>query len=567
MHKPLSIIQWRQPLPLLLALSACLGAPMADEIIHPAALLEHTRVLSSDAFEGRGPGTAGETAAVNYVTEQFKAMGLQPGNPDGSYLQKVPMVGVTSVPKVSFSGCAAKLKLDAPIDYVAFSNVAKPQVEVKNSDLVFVGYGVVAPEYGWDDYKGVDVRGKTLVMLINDPQVPDPKHPGQLDDSKFKGKAMTYYGRWTYKYEIAAQKGAAGAIIIHETIPAAYPWIVVVNSNSHENFTIDSGEGKSADVPVRSWIRLDHAQALMHDCGQDLAKLKQAAIRPDFRPVALKAKVSFKLEQTVRRIESHNVAAKVEGSDPESKDEWLLYSAHWDHLGRRGNDIYHGAIDNASGTAALLELARAYQDAAKAGHPPKRSILFLATTAEEGGLLGSAYYAANPLYPLSKTVADINIDGINAYGRTRDAVIVGAGHTDIEAIATDVARAQGRVIRPESKPENGGYFRADHFEFVKAGVPSLYLWSGVDFIGQPADYGLKKLEAYIANNYHKPSDIMQPDWTMEGGAQDMELIYQVGRRLADGHAYPRFYAGSEFKARQDALLETAAKTVKAAGSK
>ncbi|WP_374351868.1 M28 family peptidase [Chitinimonas sp.] len=552
------------PSPLRLALSSLVLLPAslgytsaAEPLIRPDALLKHTTVLSSDAFEGRGPGTAGETASVNYITEQFKAMGLQPGNPDGSYIQKVPLLGINSQPKVSFAGCAAKLKLDAPVDYVAFSTHAKPRVEVKDSDLVFVGYGVVAPEYGWDDYKGVDVRGKTIVMLINDPQVVDPKDPGKLDDKRFKGKAMSYYGRWTYKYEIAAQKGAAGAIIIHETVPAAYPWIVVVNSNSHENFTIKSSDGNAGDVAVRSWMRLDHAKILFRDCGQNFDKLKKAAIRPDFRPVPLKGSASFTIDQTLRNIESANVVAKLEGSDAAAKDEWLLYTAHWDHLGRRGNDIYHGASDNASGTAALLELARAYQDATTAGQRPKRSVLFMATTAEEAGLLGAAYYAANPLYPLNKTVADLNIDGINSYGKTRDVVIVGAGHTNIEAMATEAAQQQGRVIKPEAKPENGGYFRADHFELVKAGVPSLYIWGGIDYIDQPAGYGLKKIEQYIANDYHKPSDIVRPDWTMEGGAQDMELLYQVGRRLADGKERPLFNASSEFKARQDALLKSA----------
>lgn len=539
----------------------------ADELIRPAALMEHIKALSSDAFEGRAPGTAGETAAVDYVTGQFKAMGLAPGNPDGSYLQKVPMMGISTQPHLKFGGCAAKLKLDAPFDYIADSTVAKTHIDTKASDLVFVGYGVVAPEYGWDDYKGVDVRGKTIVMLINDPPVPDPKNPAQLDESMFKGKAMTYYGRWTYKYEIAAQKGAAAAIIIHETIPAAYPYIVLVNSNSRENFTIKAADGHASDVPVRSWIREDHAREMLHDCGLDFAKLKAAALRRDFHPIKLKGTARFTLDQTLREVDSTNVVAKIDGADPARKDEWVIYSAHWDHLGKRGNEIYHGAADNASGTAALLELAHAYKEAEKAGHKPARSVLFVSTTAEEAGLLGAAYYTANPLYPLNKTVADLNIDGINPYGKTRDLVIVGAGQNNLEDIAHDLAKAQGREIKPEAKPENGGYFRADHFEFVKAGVPSLYLGNGIDYIGQPTGYGLKKMEEYIAHDYHKPSDVIKADWTLEGGAQDMELLYQVGRRLLDGKEYPAFYAKSEFKARQDALLNPVDRPASGAAAK
>ncbi|HEY9104930.1 M28 family peptidase [Chitinimonas sp.] len=539
---------------LLLSIPLALALPgHAEEVIRQDQLLAHTQVLSSDAFEGRGPGSAGEAKTVDYLVQQFKAMGLKGGAPDGSYTQPVPLVGLSTQPSLRFGGCAGKLKLDAPFDYVAFTTQAKEKISTKNSELVFVGYGVVAPEYGWDDYKGVDVRGKTLVMLINDPQVPDPQDPSKLDDSKFKGRAMSYYGRWTYKYEIAAQKGAAAAIIVHETIPAAYPYIVVVNSNARENFTIRTPDGHAGEVPVRSWIRQDRAEQLFKSCGQDFAQLKAAAIRPDFKPVKLAGSASFTLKQTLREVQSTNVVAKLEGSDPVGKNEWLMYSAHWDHLGKRGSEIYHGAADNAIGTAALLELARAYQDAARAGQQPRRSVLFLATTAEESGLLGAAYYAAKPLYPLGKTVANINIDGVNTTGRTRDFVIVGAGQSSMEALARDAANAQGRVIVMESKPENGGYFRADHFEFVKVGIPALYAGGGTDVIGKPAGYGVKKLEEYIANDYHKPSDVVKPDWDLSGGAQDIELLYNVGRRLADGKEYPAFYAGSEFKARQDAL--------------
>ncbi|WP_269530926.1 M28 family peptidase [Chitinimonas sp. BJYL2] len=538
---------------LLAAIAAPGVAHAQDALIRSDQLIAHTRILSSAEFEGRGVASAGEQKTVAYLTEQYKAMGLAPGNPDGSYVQKVPMVGIQTQPSLRFSGCAKDIKLDAPIDYVAFTTQEKPRIRTQESDLVFVGYGVVAPEYGWDDYKNVDVRGKTIVMLINDPQLPDPHDPARLDDSKFKGRAMTYYGRWMYKYEMAARKGAAAAIIIHETIPAAYPWLVVLNSNSRENFTIAAKDGHASDVPVRSWLRGDHAEKLLKACGQDFDQLKQAALSPGFKPVKLKAKASFTLNNTLRRMDSHNVVARLEGSDPARRDELIVYTSHWDHLGKRGNDIYYGATDNATGSAALLELGRAFSDAAKAGHRPARSLLFLATTAEESGLLGAAYYAANPLYPLARTVANINIDGINTWGRTRDMVIVGAGQSSLENIARDAVAQQGRVVAPEAKPENGGYFRSDHFEFAKAGIPALYMWSGVDYIGKPTGYGIGKMSEYISNDYHKPSDVMKPDWDLSGGVEDTELLYRIGRRLADGVEQPAFNADSEFRAKQHAL--------------
>ena len=548
----------------MLALAWCMPLYAADVAgvqgpIRPTALMEHTRVLSSDAFEGRGIGSVGEAWTVDYLTAQFKAMGLQPGNPDGSYLQKVPMVGISGRPQLQLGGCAANLKLQAPMDYVAFSTQTKPVVETKASDLVFVGYGVVAPEYGWDDYKDVDVRGKTIVMLINDPAIPDPKDPSKLDATMFKGQAMTYYGRWTYKYEIAAAKGAAAAIIIHETIPAAYPYIVVVTSNTRENFGLRHADGHASEVPVRSWMRLEPAQELFRSCGQDLVALKQAALRRDFKPVALAGHASFSLEQTLRNVDTVNVAAKLDGVDAKRKDEWLIYSAHWDHLGKQGDAIYHGASDNAAGTAALLELAQAFSADAKRGKKPGRSVLFLATTAEESGLLGAAWYATNPLYPLEKTVADINIDGINTFGPTRSVSITGAGHSTLDGMVRDAASAQGRTIEPESRPEYGGFFRADQFEFARAGLPGLYLSGGNDYVGKPANFGLNRRDQYTANDYHKPSDVIKDDWDLSGGAQDMDLLYFIGRRLADGSEYPAFHTSSEFKAKQDALLKKASR--------
>ncbi|GAB3267448.1 M28 family peptidase [Chitinimonas naiadis] len=538
---------------LLPALQAWAAGPQTP--IRPEALLAYTQVLSSDAFEGRAPGTAGETATVNYLTEQFKALGLEPGNPDGSYVQKVPLAGISTRTSLSLGGCGKSLQLREPVDYVAGSTQLKDKVATADSELVFVGYGIDAPEYGWDDYKGVDVRGKTLLMLIGDPPIPDPKRPGKLDARQFKGPAMTYYGRWTYKYEVAAAKGAAGAIIIHETAPAGYGWFVVMNGWNRERYVVRSADGNAGELAVRSWLRLDHAQSLLKGCGQDFDALKLAALRRDFRPIVLGGQASFTLEQTLRELESQNVVAKLGGNDPQRKDEWLVYSAHWDHLGRSGDQIYHGAADNALGVAGLLELARAYQDAAKAGKRPGRSLLFLAPTAEESGLLGARYYVQHPLYPLAQTVADINMDIVNSFGPTRDIGVVGLGQSDMDDRLRRAAAPWRRKVVEEAAPQNGMYYRADHFEFARVGIPVLYTNAGVDYIGKPAAFGKQKAEAYIANDYHKPSDVVKPDWDLRGAAQDLGLLYQVGRELVDGKDYPRFAGDSEFKARQDALKQ------------
>src|ERR1700736_4962711 len=367
------------------------------EAISPDGLLAHIKMLSSDEFEGRAPGTKGEELSVNYITEQFKRIGLKPGNPDGSYAQEVPLAGITSNPQMAFDVGGNVMQLKFPDDFVASSARLQENINVPKSDIVFVGYGIVAPEYGWDDYKDVDVRGKTLLMLINDPPIPDPKDPSKLDEKMFKGKAMTYYGRWTYKYEIAAQKGAAAAVIIHETEPAAYPYSVVRSSWGKENFELDAPDKNKDAVQARSWITLDVAEKLLGDCGQDFNALKKSAIWKDFRPVALNAKAKIEVKQTLRSFKSHNVIGKLEGSDPKLKDEYIIYTAHWDHLGRHpelpGDQIFNGAVDNPSGDAAVIELARAFS---KLNPPPRRSVLFVCTTAEEAGLLGAKFYAQRP---------------------------------------------------------------------------------------------------------------------------------------------------------------------------
>ncbi len=528
----------------------------ALDSINTDALLSRIKVLSSDEFEGRAPGSKGEDLTVDYLTAQFKQIGLKPGNPDGTYIQKVPLAGIQSDAKSEITVKGKKLPMVSKVDYITFSHRYEPEVKVKDSPIVFVGYGVVAPEYGWDDYKDVDVKGKTILMLVNDPAVPDPNDPSKLDENMFKGRAMTYYGRWTYKYEIAAQKGAVAALIVHETGPAGYPFEVVTGSNGRENFDIQRPDKNAGTVGVQGWITFDKAKELCALAGQNLDALKKAAVKKDFRPVALPATASFEIHNTLREVNSRNVVAKLEGSDPALKDQYVIYTAHWDHLGRdtnlKGDQIYNGALDNASGTSALLTLAQAF---AKLSPAPKRSILFLSVTAEEKGLLGSKYYAENPLYPLNKTLADINIDGVNQWGRTKDFEIVGLGNSTLDDITTDVAKSQGRTIISDPEPEKGHYYRSDHFEFAKEGVPALDTDEGIDYIGKTEGYGQKKRDEYVANDYHKVSDEIKPDWDLSGAVEDIQLLFQVGYRVAEGEKYPEWKPGTEFKAKRDAMLK------------
>ncbi|HET6980351.1 MAG TPA: M28 family metallopeptidase [Pyrinomonadaceae bacterium] len=522
-------------------------------------IMQHTKVLSGDEYEGRGPGTKGEELTVQYLTEQYKRIGLKPGNPDGSYIQKVPLVGFAGTPTASFTAGGKQINLTFPQDYVAVSRRFVPESKVENSDVIFVGYGVVAPEYGWDDYKGLDVRGKTIVMLINDPQVPDSADPTKLDDKMFKGKAMTYYGRWTYKYEIAAQKGAAAAVIIHETGPAGYPYEVVSGSWSRENFDIQTPDNNMGRAAVESWITTDRAKELFSAGGHDFDSLKRAALSRDFQPVDLNAKANMRIRNTIRVINSNNVIGKLEGSDPTLKDEYVVYTAHWDHLGRipqlAGDQIYNGALDNAAGTATLLEIAEAFT---KLATPPKRSILFLAVTAEEKGLLGAKYYAENPLYPLNKTLANINMDGVNQWGRTLDITMVGDDNSTLIDLLVEAAAAQRRVVSPDPEPEKGFYFRSDHFEFAKQGVPALYTDSGINYVGKDAAFSKQKRDEYTNHDYHKVTDEIKPDWDLTGAVDDAQLLTMIGYRVSEGDKYPEWKTGSEFKAKRDVMMKSVA---------
>ncbi|WP_439880560.1 M28 family metallopeptidase [Pontibacter sp. MBLB2868] len=536
----------------------------ALQSITAADLLNRINVLASDAFEGRSPATVGEDSTVNYLTRQFKKMGLQPGNPNGTYVQEVPMFGYTPQPTATVKAGGKTINFNFPSDYVAVTRRYVPNVDINNSELVFVGYGIVAPEYGWDDYKGVDVKGKTIVMLVNDPPIPSPGNPDQLDSTMFGGKAMTYYGRWTYKYEIAAEKGAAAAIIIHETEPAGYPYEVLSGSHSREGFEIITPNKNMDRAKVEAWITEPKAREIFSAVGRNFDQLKQTAAKKDFKPIPLNATASFTIKNKLREVRSKNVIAKLEGSDPKLKDEYVIYTAHWDHLGKdpnlKGDQVYNGAIDNASGTAGLLEIAEAFS---KLKEKPKRSILFLAVTGEEKGLLGSKYYATNPLYPLNKTVADINMDGLNAYGPTEDVIVVGYGNSTLEDVLADEASTQDRRIVPEASPEKGSFYRSDHFEFAKQGVPALYAKSGVIARNQPADYVQKWQDKYTAEDYHKLTDEVKSDWNLDGAVEDLKLFLRVGNKVANTAKLPEWKPGTEFKAKREAMLAEPADSVKA----
>ena len=528
----------------------------ALEAITPDGLLAHIKILGSDEFEGRAPGTKGEEFSVKYISDQFKQIGLKPGNPDGSYVQEVPLAGIKSEPRMSFTVGDKTTELKYPDDFVASSARLQPEIKVNNSDVVFVGYGIVAPEYGWDDYKDANVRGKTILMLINDPAIPDPKDSSKLDGKMFKGKAMTYYGRWTYKYEIAAQKGAAAAVIIHETGPAAYPYSVVKTSWAKENYEIDAPNKNMDAVEVRSWITLDVAKKLLADCGQDFDGLKKLATTKEFRPAPLNAKANMDIKQQLHSFKSRNVIGKLDGSDPKLQDEYVIYTAHWDHLGRhpelQGDQIFNGAIDNASGVASVIQLAGAFT---KLNPPPKRPVLFMATTAEEAGLLGAKFYAQHSLYPLEKTLADINIDTVNPWGKTRDIEDLSNNNSTLDDLLAAAAKRNGRVMTPNSQPEKGSFYRADHFEFSKLGVPALYTGGGKDFIGKPANFGQQKKDDYTAHRYHQVSDEVDANWDLSGAVQDIDLLFEVGYQVANADKFPEWKSGTEFKARRDAMVK------------
>jgi Zn-dependent M28 family amino/carboxypeptidase len=516
--------------------------------IDTAEIMRHVRVLSADSLMGRAPGTAGEDKTVAYLESQFKALGLAPGNTDGTYIQKVPLVGITvkGAPAMTFSKGAATKALKWRTDYVAWTKHVAPTAALDKSELVFVGYGTEAPEFNWDDYKGTDVAGKTLVMLVNDPPL--------ADTGQFGGTRMTYYGRWTYKYEQGMKHKAKGVLLVHETGPAGYPFAVVQGKTS-EQFDLVTPDKNMSRSDVEGWISLDQAKALFTMAGQNFDSLKARAATREFKPVPLGVTASVKLDNTLRTIDSRNVVAKLEGSDAALKDEYVVYTAHWDHFGIgekvNGDSIYNGALDNASGTAGLLTLAKAFK-AMKT--PPKRSILFLSVTAEEQGLLGSQYYAVTPIYPLAKTLANINMDGMNTWGPTKDISVIGLGNSELDDYAKAAAAEQGRTLRPDAEPEKGFYYRSDHFNFAKQGVPAFDPDAGVEYVGKPASFGTEKRDEYTTNDYHKPQDEIKPGWDLTGGVQDLTLFLTMGYRIANAAKFPEWTTGNEFRAIREKSL-------------
>nr|WP_241230445.1 M28 family metallopeptidase [Sphingomonas koreensis] len=508
---------------------------------------EATRVLSSDEFEGRAPGTAGEKKTLDYLVQQFQKAGLQPGN-NGSWFQDVPLVAITAknVSPLSFTGGAQPLSLKYGPEFVAGTYRVTPKVAVKDSPVVFVGYGINAPEKGWNDYAGMDVKGKTVVILVNDPDWQTAEAKGE-----FNGRAMTYYGRWTYKFEEAARQGAAAAIIVHQTEPAAYGWNVVQSSWTGEQQVADAANGHADQSAAVGWMQLDKAKALFASGGQDFDTLAAAAKVKGFKPVALgdvKASVSF--DNDLRKHASKNVIGILPGKT--RPQEYVLYTAHWDHLGRceaapDGDDICNGAIDNATGTAALVALAEAN---VKAG-APDRSLVFLAVTAEESGLLGSKYYGDNPVFPLAKTVGGVNMDALNLTPPARNVVVVGKGKSQLDAYLDRALATQGRTASNEPTPEKGFYYRSDHFMLAKHGVPMLYFDAGDDLVEGGTAAGKAAAQDYEKNRYHGPKDEFDPNWNWAGVEKDLQLYYAVGRALASTTDWPNWNEGDEFRAARD----------------
>ncbi len=505
-------------------------------------LADHVRYLASDELGGRAPGSRGEEMTLTYLTEQYVKMGYRPGNTDGSYVQAVPLVGytVTNTPSLELEFEQGRLDCRYGHDFVGWTLQRKTRVTLRNKQLVFVGYGVVAPEYDWDDYKDVDVSGKIVVMLIGDPPL--------ADTTQFGGRAMTYYGRWTYKYEIAAEKGAAGALIIHDTEAAGYPWEVVSNSWIGEQFDNKHPKDGMDRCALQGWVTAGVGREIFARAEMTPRNAYEKALSRNFRPIPLGGSASVSLETAFRQLRSYNVVARLEGRDPWLKKECIIYTAHWDHLGKGtpadGDSIYNGALDNASGVAATLEIARLF-----AAHKSelKRSIVFLNTTAEEAGLLGAYHYADNPLYPLIRTIATINIDGVNIWGRTRDVVVIGYGLSDLDGYLKKAIEPQDRHLKPDAEPEKGYYYRSDHFAFAKKGVPSLYTDSGVEYISKPPRWGIEARQRYTTERYHKPNDEYNESWDLTGAVEDVEALFRVGLMVATTDVRPEWREGSEFK--------------------
>jgi Zn-dependent M28 family amino/carboxypeptidase len=522
---------------------AAMASLSADE------LAVDVEILSSDDYEGRFPASPGEEKTIAFLKEEFEKAGLKPGNGD-SYFQEVPLVEITSIPRTNLVITGGKKTLEFAFedDFVGLTLRVQEKVTVADSDMIFVGYGIVAPEYDWNDYEGIDAKGKTVVMLVNDPGF------ATQDPEFFNGRAMTYYGRWTYKYEEAARQGAACAIIIHETEPAAYGWDVVRNGWTGPNFNLVSEDGNASRCAVESWITFETARTIFEAAGKNYDELKKSSAERGFKSIPLGLKASLTLENSIRNAVSRNVIGLLPGS--ERADEYIIYTAHWDHFGRNpnleGDQIFNGALDNATGTAALIELAEAFQ---QLDSPPQRSLLFLAVTCEEQGLLGSDYYATHSIYPLTKTVAVINLESLNIYGRMKDIRIIGFGQSQLDDYIKAYAEEVGRVVLPNPTPEKGSFFRSDHFPFARQGVPALYAGSGVQHVEKGEKWGLEQTENYIREKYHKPSDEFDPDWDLSGMLDDLHMYFMIGYRLSMESTFPNWKEGSEFKLKRDSDMQ------------
>jgi Zn-dependent M28 family amino/carboxypeptidase len=538
-----------------LALASCVTVPAPTDTqaavppISIESMKEMTRTLSSDAFEGREPGTPGEEKTLSYLVEQFASAGLQPGN-NGSWFQDVPLVEITgkNLSALAVSGLpngAAPLTFQPNSDWVGVTYREQPRTELDDSELVFVGYGIVAPEKGWNDYAGVDMRGKTAVILVN-----DPDYRSETLEGPFNGRAMTYYGRWTYKYEEAAKQGAAGALIVHDTFPASYGWNVVESSWTGPQASAQRANGGADQTLVNGWVQKAAAEKIMAASGHDLATLSAAAEQKGFKPVPLGLKASTSFDNDIRRFASKNVIGVLPGS--ERPGEYVLHTAHWDHLGRctpnaAGDDICNGAIDNATGTAALAALA----DAHKRAGPAARSLVFLAVTAEESGLLGSEYYGANPVFPLEQTVGGLNMDALSLAGPSRDVTVIGGGKSELDAYLERALAREGRTATPDPAPQAGYYYRSDHFSFAKRGVPMFYVDSGEDLVEGGREAGAAWAAMYRDKMYHGPDDEYDPNWDWRGVAEDLELFYLLGRELAGTNDWPNWLPGDEFRRIRD----------------
>lgn len=527
----------------VLAANAALAQAPAERLLTAPALLGHTRYLASDALEGRGPATPGDALGQQYVATQLETLGIRGGAADGGWYQPFELIGVTGNPtELTFTGPAKGQKYVATYweEMIAISGTQTESTKVENAEVVFVGFGIQAPEYQWDDFKGLDVKGKVLLVMNSDPED---------DPSLFAGKARLWYGRWDYKYDKAMRLGAAGCLIIHTTASAAYPWQVVQTSWSGEQFDPPPPPG-SPGLPVKGWLTEDAAKKLAALAGKDLDALRKSALTRDFKPVPFGVSLATSFKNVVQKKQTANVLGVLEGSDPKLKHELVVITAHHDHLGKKAGGkpdedaIFNGAVDNASGVAAMLTLARALTALPKA---PKRSVLFAAVAAEEQGLLGSQWLVEHPPVPHGRMALDLNIDGLNIWGKTRDVSVIGLGKSSLDATITKLAKAQGRKVKPDERSDRGFFYRSDQFNFARAGVPSAYFTSGNDYVGRTPDWGQKQRDAWEEEHYHQPSDEVRPEWNLDGAVEDLQLYFRLAVEVANAPSMPTWNKGDEFE--------------------